>query len=214
MLFKEIDVFLREHDMFDVLNSLLQAVEKETTFLAELRGVSHAPKMMTDEAQDLYAEDITRAMVDGDYLNPRSVLSHRDRYMTAWAVAQIIVAKQRELAPEEEETDATTTFVKLCQANAELGVKTVEVLQKIDERDLIIEHLREGQRDAATLAAHIVWMANTVHQAYHQTNPSDPFGAPSSLTWQECTKGTCGSIEHILAQAGYDKALQPIPRRS
>lgn len=205
MLFKEIDVFLREHDMLDVLKSLLEAVEKEAQFLAELRGVR---KQMTEDAETLYAKDITRAMVDGDYLNPRSVLSHRDRYMTAWAIAQIIVAKQRELAPEEAETDATTTFVKLCQANADLGVKTVEVLMKIDEKDQIIEHLQVGRRDAGTLATHIVWMANTIHQAYHQ----DPYGA-ESLSWQECQKGTCGSIEHILANAGYDKALNPIKRR-
>ena len=54
------------------------------------------------------------------------------------------------------------------------------------------------------------WMADTIHQAHHDTVPETN---GDFITWKTCTKGVCGSIEHMLAQAGFDKDLNPIPVR-
>lgn len=52
---------------------------------------------------------------------------------------------------------------------------------------------------------HMVWMANYVHQAYHF--------AADGPRWQDCSRGLCGNMEHMLAQVGFDKDLNPIPVR-
>lgn len=200
MKYVEIEAFLKERQMLDVLKSLYDAVEKEEAFLAELKQRRYDPAMK-EEAQDLYAEDITRATVDGEYLNPRSILSHRERYMTAWAIAQIIVAKQREEAGEEEERDASQTLLGLCEANTGLGLKTVEIMMKLDEKDDLLE---EARGDKTILVKNLCRMAERVHQGHHQS---------ASETWRSCTIGVCGSMEHMLAQVGLDKDLNKIKRR-
>ena len=51
------------------------------------------------------------------------------------------------------------------------------------------------------LARNVTWVCQCVHNAYHQ-------GA--DVSWKECSLGVCGSMEHILFQAGFDKELNPI----
>jgi len=200
MKFQEIEAFLRERDMLDVLKSLFDAVEKEEAFLAELKQRRYDPAMK-EEAQDLYAEDITRAMVDGSYLNPRSVLSHRDRYMTAWAIAQIMAQKQRAEEGDDEEKDASQTLLELRDANTNLAMQTVGAMMKLDEKD---GQLEEARADKAILVKNLCWMAERVHQGHHLEH---------SRGWRECTQGVCGSMEHMLAQVGLDKNLNKIKRR-
>lgn len=200
MKYVEIEAFLKERQMLEVLKGLYDAVEKEEAFLAELKQRRYDPAMK-EEAQALYAEDITRAMVDGSYLNPRSVLSHRDRYMTAWAIAQLIATKQREEAGEEEEMDASQTLLGLCDANTALGMKTAEIMMKLDEKD---DQLEEARADKTILVKNLCWMAEKVHQGHHPQ---------LEKTWRECSLGVCGSMEHMLAQVGLDKDLNKIKRR-
>lgn len=58
----------------------------------------------------------------------------------------------------------------------------------------------ELKADVLTCAKNLCWMAERVHQSYHQ----DQLG-----TWRECPQGVCGSMEHMLAQVGFDKHLKP-----
>jgi hypothetical protein len=55
----------------------------------------------------------------------------------------------------------------------------------------------------------MVWMANYVHQAYHFA-ADEPTSKPR---WQDCSRGLCGNMEHMLAQTGFDKDLNSIPVR-
>jgi hypothetical protein len=60
------------------------------------------------------------------------------------------------------------------------------------------------EREAELLpqaAKNICWMAEKIHQGYHTDHPG---------TWKTCTKGVCGSVEYMLAQAGFDKDLKRI----
>jgi hypothetical protein len=186
MKYAEIEAFLRERQMMDVLKGLLDAVEKEEAFLAEHKQRRYDPAMK-EEAQALYAEDITRAMVDGSYLNPRSVLSHRDRYMTAWAIAQLIATKQLEEAVEDLFDEAQ-------------DLRRVD-LAIIAEKD---DQLEEARSDRTILVKNLCWMAERVHQGHHPQ---------TKTTWRECDLGVCGSMEHMLAQVGLDKDLNKIKRR-
>ena len=60
-----------------------------------------------------------------------------------------------------------------------------------------------------TAASNMCWMAEKIHQAHHMRPDDDD----AHFTWQACGKGICGSMEHMLAQAGFDKDLKPIPVR-
>ncbi len=64
-----------------------------------------------------------------------------------------------------------------------------------------------------TAAKNMIWMAERIHQAHHVGHVL-PLGAGSalvapSLNWKECVQGICGSMEHMLAQAGFTKDLVP-----
>lgn len=73
-----------------------------------------------------------------------------------------------------------------------------------DKRFADMERALEGQGlllaelnlDVRKSAENLCWMAQTVHQGHHETG-----------TWKECTTGVCGSMEHMLAQIGFDKDM-------
>lgn len=56
----------------------------------------------------------------------------------------------------------------------------------------------EKQNDE--LRKHLAWMAQTMHQAYHQDVPT---------TWKECRRDVCASTRHILERAGQTAVLRP-----
>lgn len=58
-------------------------------------------------------------------------------------------------------------------------------------------------------AENTVWIVSTVHDAHH-LKPDDPEGVTS---WKDCERGVCASMEHILAQCGFDKNIERIPVR-
>ena len=58
-------------------------------------------------------------------------------------------------------------------------------------------------------AKNLCWMADRIHQAHHIVE-DDPH---ATFTWKECGKGVCGSMEHMLAQIGFDKDLKPVEVR-
>jgi hypothetical protein len=59
-------------------------------------------------------------------------------------------------------------------------------------------------------AENMRWMANNIHTAHHMDPVRDP---DANFMWQACSKGVCASMEHMLAQIGFDKDLNPIPVR-
>jgi hypothetical protein len=63
----------------------------------------------------------------------------------------------------------------------------------IEGQQLRIDELRSTVLQSAK---NLCWTAQTVHQGHHETG-----------TWKECSKGICGSMEHMLAQIGFDKDL-------
>ena len=60
-----------------------------------------------------------------------------------------------------------------------------------------------------TAVANMCWMANSIHQAHHMRAEDDH----AHFTWQACDRGICRSMEHMLAQVGFDKDLKPVPVR-
>ena len=56
--------------------------------------------------------------------------------------------------------------------------------------------------DIMKAASHMVWMAQTNHNAHHVPEGS----------WRDCGIGVCASMEHMLAQIGLDKELKPVER--
>ena len=58
-------------------------------------------------------------------------------------------------------------------------------------------------------ATNMCWMAGNIHAAHHMTAADHD----AHFTWQACSKGICGSMEHMLAEIGFDKDLAPIPVR-
>ncbi len=135
----------------------------------------------------------------------------------------------------EAEVDATDNFIKLCEANAELGVMTVELLRKLDAKDQVIEQLRaqvadlqsppmpigiptidaqiqQLTSDVTTLAKNLIWLASTVHQNHHH-DPYTQGTTPETADWRRCMHGTCASMDHMLGQVGLDKNLATVPRR-
>jgi hypothetical protein len=56
-------------------------------------------------------------------------------------------------------------------------------------------------------ATNLCWMADRIHQAHHDTVPETD---GDFITWKTCGKGVCGSMEHMLAQIGFDKDLKPV----
>lgn len=71
----------------------------------------------------------------------------------------------------------------------------------------IKQDVADLKQDVKTCAKNLCWMADRVHQAYHVNEGNDV------LNWKECNQGVCGSMEHMLAQVGLDKDLQPAIRR-
>jgi hypothetical protein len=65
-----------------------------------------------------------------------------------------------------------------------------------DNAKVCLELLKTG-------AENLCWMAQSIHQGHHTDEPG---------TWKECSKGVCGSMEHMLSQLGFDKDLGEIER--
>jgi len=80
----------------------------------------------------------------------------------------------------------------------------VEELQELRDRPGAIEEKRIYDILSAVIktgAANLIWMAQTTHQSYH-TEDGD------SESWRECSKGVCGSMEHMLGQLGFTKDMK------
>jgi len=63
-----------------------------------------------------------------------------------------------------------------------------------------VDNLKSALKQSAE---NLSWMADTIHQANHN----------KAETWKECSMGVCGSMEHMLAQVGFDKDLKPVRTR-
>ena len=50
------------------------------------------------------------------------------------------------------------------------------------------------------LRKHLAWMAQTMHQAYHQDIPT---------TWETCPRDVCASTKHILDESAPTVVLRP-----
>ena len=88
-------------------------------------------------------------------------------------------------------------FVGFCDSCHELKQIT-QMNRALDGQHLLLVELNQDVRKSAE---NLCWMAQTVHQGHHETE---------SGTWKECSKGVCGSMEHMLAQIGYGKDLNVI----
>jgi hypothetical protein len=236
MTYEEIDALLREKGMSATLVSLQEAVREEAGALHAV--YPRSPSALEEMAQNFFAEDITRLLATPAAPDPATVLSHRSRYMTCWAIATLLAQHLPAPAPEPEEegdTDVSDQFVALCKANADLGMKCVELMVMNDqirvEMDnqvamlhLELDQLRKGEgqvhglvneemvslaNDILVMAKNLVWAAQTVHNGHHAV---DVVGATDGA-WQDCRRGICGSMGHMLAQVGLDKDLKPTERR-
>lgn len=66
-----------------------------------------------------------------------------------------------------------------------------QALEKATETD---------QKLIAELRKHLAWMAQTMHQAYHQDIPT---------TWKECPRDVCASTRHVLEESAQTVVLRP-----
>lgn len=230
MTFNEIVELLTAKGLHTTMGALTSAVWTEAESLKKAESYVRSDHHYEEKAREFLAEDITCALTDSEYLNPDAVLGHRERYIVAWAIAEIM--KREKALPEgmevEETEDVSKTLVDICKANAELGLRVVELMMRIDEKDTLIETLRGlaeqqieqdgpsevdiARGDVVIAVKNLCWMVERVHQSYHCDVP----GADQDITsssWRECSRGVCGSMEHMLSQVGLDKNLKPTDRR-
>jgi len=132
MTYEEIEALLKGGACHSTIERLRVAVGEEAEDLAKGNtGFCQDPQYCAERAREYYAESITQWLDSGDSPDPETLLGMRARYVNSWAFAAIL----RRLNHDDDDREIEVTdqaIMNICEANGQLGIKLVEMMERID----------------------------------------------------------------------------------
>lgn len=156
MTYEEIEEALARVGKKSMISQLRQCVGKEAVAL-ERSSPPLDSEQAVAAAKGYFAKDVSDWLKGDGELKPDDILNHRSRYAESWAIASILREDDEPLENEDEEVVELGAFdqalLKICNANADIGLRLVEVSERIKQvRDLElqVENMASTLRDISS----------------------------------------------------------------